>query len=65
MKSAVPAFAWQRGYAAFSVSASLIPAVVRYIDNQQKHHVKRDFETEFLELLRRHGVEYDPKYVFG
>jgi REP element-mobilizing transposase RayT len=65
MKAQVPLFGWQRGYGAFSVSASLVPAVVRYIENQERHHAKRDFESEFLELLRKHGVEFDPKYVFG
>jgi putative transposase len=58
-------FAWQKGYGAFSVSASNIPKVVRYIKNQEKHHRKMSFEQEFITLLERHGVEYDPKYVFG
>jgi len=58
-------FAWQQGYAAFSVSASNLPAVVRYIQNQEAHHKKMTFETEFLALLKKHGVDYDPKFVFG
>jgi REP element-mobilizing transposase RayT len=58
-------FAWQKGYGAFSVSASNIPAVVRYIRNQERHHRKMSFEQEFIVLLEKHGVEYDPKYVFG
>jgi len=57
--------AWQKGYAAFSVSASNIPAVVRYIRNQESHHRKMNFETEFLALLKKHNVEFDPKFVFG
>jgi putative transposase len=61
----VKSFAWQEGYAAFSVSASNVDAVVHYIDNQREHHKKQAFEEEFLELLRKHGVDYDPKYVFG
>jgi putative transposase len=65
MKVQVPLFGWQRGYGAFSVSASLVPAVVRYIENQERHHAKRNFESEFVELLRKHGVEFDSKYVFG
>jgi len=56
---------WQRGYGAFSVSASLIPTVLRYIRNQEAHHRKMSFEQEFLALLKKHGVEYDPKFVFG
>jgi REP element-mobilizing transposase RayT len=57
--------AWQKGYAAFSVSASNIPAVVRYIRNQESHHRKMNFETEFLALLRKHNVQFDPKFAFG
>jgi REP element-mobilizing transposase RayT len=58
-------FAWQQGYAAFSVSASLIPTVVRYILNQEAHHKKMSFDEELLALLKKHGVEFDPKFVFG
>jgi REP-associated tyrosine transposase len=57
--------AWQQGYAAFSVSASIVPTVVRYIQNQEAHHRKMSFDEEFLALLRKHGVEFDPKFVFG
>jgi putative transposase len=65
LRQSVRHFAWQEGYAAFSVSVSLFPTVVRYIRNQEAHHRKMNFEEEFLALLRRHGVEYDPKFVFG
>ena len=58
-------FAWQEGYGAFSVSASNVDSVVRYIQNQPTHHRKVSFEDEFRVLLRKHGVEYDPKFVFG
>jgi putative transposase len=58
-------FAWQLGYSAFSVSSSNIPAVVQYIRNQQAHHKKRGFEQEFVALLKKHGVAFDPKFVFG
>jgi REP-associated tyrosine transposase len=59
-----PGFAWQEGYAAFSVSASNLAAVVKYIHSQEKHHRKMTFEDEYLGLLRKHGVEYDPRFVF-
>jgi REP element-mobilizing transposase RayT len=59
------AFKWQEGYGAFSVSPSQIQTVVNYIRNQEKHHVKRSFEEEFVFLLKSSGLEYDPKYVFG
>jgi len=52
-------FAWQEGYGAFSVSASQTAAVVEYIRNQERHHQKRDYEADFLDLLNRYGVSYD------
>ena len=58
-------FAWQKGYGSFSVSASNVLAVVRYIQNQEKHHRKMTFEEEFMALLKKHDVEFDPKYVLG
>jgi REP element-mobilizing transposase RayT len=58
-------FAWQQGYAAFSVSSSHVPAVVKYIRNQESHHRKMSFDEEFVALLEKHGVEFDPKFVFG
>ena len=57
-------FAWQNGYGAFSVSASNVPAVVRYIQNQGSYHKKMNFQQEFIAMLEKHGVEYDPRYVF-
>jgi hypothetical protein len=58
-------FSWQEGYGAFSVSSSNLDQVVRYIQNQEVHHRKTSFEEEFRALLRKHGVEYDPKFVLG
>src|SRR5579871_266898 len=58
-------FGWQEGYGAFSVSASNLGKVRKYIANQAEHHRKMTFETEFVDLLRKHGIEFDPKYVFG
>jgi REP element-mobilizing transposase RayT len=58
-------FAWQRGFGVFGVSASNMDAVIRYIRTQETHHRKMTFEEEFLALLEKHGVEYDPRYVFG
>jgi REP-associated tyrosine transposase len=57
-------FAWQKGYGAFSVSASNLPAVIRYIQNQGSYHKKMNFQREFIAMLKKHGVEYDPRYVF-
>jgi putative transposase len=58
-------FAWQEEYAAFSVSASQTQVVSDYIANQAAHHAKRSFEEEFLDFLRKYGVDYDPQYVLG
>ncbi|HEY1984897.1 MAG TPA: transposase [Terracidiphilus sp.] len=58
-------FSWQEGYGAFSVSPSQVPVVERYIQNQEEHHRTRDFEQEFVVLLRSCGIEYDERYVFG
>jgi len=58
-------FSWQEGYGVFSVSASQVPVVKRYIQNQEEHHRKRNFEEEFVALLRNCGIEYDERYVLG
>ena len=58
-------FAWQHGFGAFSVSASHIAVVKDYIRNQAEHHKRRNFEEEYLTLLRKSGIEFDSKYVFG
>jgi len=64
MRQHVPDFEWQKGYGGFSVGASAMDATIEYIRNQKRHHQKRDFKAEFLQFLKRYGVEYDPKYVF-
>lgn len=58
-------FAWQSGYGAFSVSESQAATVRRYIANQAEHHRKRTFREELFEILERHGVEFDERYVLG
>jgi len=58
-------FAWQEGYGAFSVSPSNVDAVKSYIRRQPEHHAKRSYEDEFVALLRRSGVDFDPDDVFG
>jgi len=58
-------FAWQHGCGAFSVSASKVEVVKLYIEHQPEHHAKHSFEDEFVSLLRKSGVTYDPQFVFG
>ena len=56
-------FFWQRGYGAFSVSPSQLDTVLQYVETQQEHHRTRTFQEEYRELLRRHGVNFDERYV--
>lgn len=58
-------FAWQEGFGAFNVSASNVAAVKKYVLSQELHHRKMTFEQEFVALLKKHGIEFDPKYVLG
>jgi putative transposase len=57
-------FGWQEGYAAFSVSESQAPAVREYIRYQEEHHRKQTYQEEFVALLKRHEIEYDPRYLW-
>ena len=57
-------FHWQRGYGAFSVSASQLEEVVRYVENQDEHHRTRTFQQEFREVLRKHNLPFDERYVW-
>jgi REP element-mobilizing transposase RayT len=58
-------FSWQEGYGAFSVSPSQVPVVEKYLQSQEEHHRVRNFEQEFVALLRNCGIEYDEHFVFG
>jgi putative transposase len=57
-------FCWQAGYGAFSVSQSSVEGVKRYIENQDEQHRKMTFQDELRELFRRHGIEFDERYVW-
>ena len=58
-------FAWQEGYGAFSIGISQIDSTKKYIANQAKHHAVKTFEEEFIAILNKHGIEFDPRYVWG
>ena len=58
------AFAWQTGYAAFSVSHSQKKSVLDYIANQEEHHRKVSFQEELIAFLKKHEIEYDERYIF-
>jgi putative transposase len=57
-------FAWQEGYGGFTVSKSMVETVGAYIARQKEHHLTQDFKSEFLELLRKHEVDFDEAEVF-
>lgn len=55
-------FNWQSGYGAFSFSHSHIDAVVKYINNQEKHHKRNTFREEYIDILKKYDVPYNEKY---
>jgi REP element-mobilizing transposase RayT len=57
-------FAWQTGFGAFTVSRSQRNVVTDYISRQEAHHAERTFQEEFRELLNRHELEYDERYIW-
>ena len=59
-----PAFSWQNGYAAFSVSQSLAPKIKKYIESQEEHHRELSFKEELRRFLERHNIEYDERYLW-
>ena len=60
-----PRFEWQQGYGGFSVSISQQTRTVAYINSQAEHHRDRNFEEEFVAFLKKHNIDYDPRYVLG
>ncbi|MCB1093912.1 MAG: IS200/IS605 family transposase [Verrucomicrobiae bacterium] len=61
---ALAAFAWQRGYGAFSVGPADLNALLHYIDTQEEHHQTRTFQDEYRTFLKKYGIEYDERYVW-
>ena len=60
-----PRFQWQEGYGAFTVGISQIEATRKYIKSQELHHRKKTFQEEYLSFLEKHGIAYDPRFVWG
>lgn len=58
-------FSWQEGYGAFSISISHIEETKKYIENQEKHHIKESFQDEYLKFLRKNNIDFDEKYLWG
>ena len=57
-------FAWQGGYAAYSISQSVVDKTLQYIANQKEHHTKHSFAEEYRAFLKLYNVEYDENFVF-
>ena len=58
-------FAWQDGYGVFSVSQGVLKTTIKYIQNQKQHHTKQTFKREYKQILDRHHIQYNEKFVFG
>ncbi len=63
-KQGIHKFYWQRGYGAFSIGQSQVPAVSKYIANQKEHHKSQSYEDEFRALCEKYGVEIDERYCW-
>jgi putative transposase len=57
-------FFWQHGYGAFSVSPSQLASVLDYVNKQQEHHRAQTFQKEYRDFLRKHGIDFDERYVW-
>ena len=57
-------FEWQEGFGAFSVSQSQVPKLILYIQNQELHHKKKSFQSEYLEFLQDYEIDFKPEYLF-
>jgi len=58
-------FSWQAGYAAFSISQSVVEKTVEYVRNQKEHHQKVSFHDEYLQFLKLYKIDYDERYVLS
>ena len=57
-------FAWQSGYGAFSVCESISEKTINYIKNQEEHHKKKNFKEEYLQILKKHHMDFNTDYLF-
>ena len=57
-------FEWQEGFGAFSVSQSQVPKLILYIQNQELHHKKQSFLSEYLGFLKAYEIDFKPEYLF-
>lgn len=57
-------FNWQEGYGVFSYSQSHIDRVIRYINNQEKHHYKKTFKEEYYDFLKKFNIPFEDRFLF-
>ena len=53
---------WADGYAALTKSFQEKEQIINYIKNQQIHHKKESFKSEFRRLLIEEGIDINEKY---
>ena len=58
-------FQWQLGFGAFTVSQSGVDQVINYIKYQEKHHLQKTFQDEYIDLLKKHEIEFKSEYIFS
>ena len=57
-------FSWQEGFGAFSYSPEALSNIIKYIENQEQHHLKRTFVNEYKSLLNEFGIAFDERFIF-
>ncbi|HAA16195.1 MAG TPA: transposase [Cytophagales bacterium] len=57
-------FQWQTGFGVFSYIKSQVGRVRNYVANQETHHQKTTFQSEYRKMLFRFEVEFDERDLF-
>ena len=57
-------FQWQEGFGAFSYSKSQINNVIKYIQNQEQHHLKKTFLEEYVSFLEAFEIDWNEQFIF-
>jgi putative transposase len=57
-------FAWQEGYGAFTYSRSQLDDIYKYIENQEQHHLKKSFQEEYIQFLKKFEIQFDERFLF-
>ena len=57
-------FNWQAGYGAFSYSKKDLENIINYINNQEEHHKKTTFTSEYIQFLQENNISFNPAFLF-